>query len=111
MATQNVPPFNTIPTSVKAHTVERLTMVDANTMDYQITYDDPMVFTKPWTARFEWARDDSYKFFEYACIEGNVQVRGYITATSPRFAKLREANWAAQAKDAGQPVPASATVP
>ena len=81
MATQNVPPFNTIPTSVKAHTVERLTMVDANTMDYQITYDDPMVFTHPWTARFEWARDDDYKFFEYACIEGDVQVANYIKAS------------------------------
>jgi hypothetical protein len=88
MATQNVPPFNTIPTSVKARTVERLTMVDANTMDYQITYDDPMVFTKPWTARFEWARDDSYKFFEYACIEGNVQVRGYITSSRAERAQI-----------------------
>jgi hypothetical protein len=88
MATQNVPPFNTIPTSTRAHTVERLTMVDANTMDYQITYDDPEVFTKPWTARFEWARDDSYKFFEYACIEGNVQVRNYITASRAERAKI-----------------------
>jgi hypothetical protein len=34
--------------------------------------------------------------FEYACHEGNVQVRGYITATSPHFAKQREAAWAAQ---------------
>ena len=88
MATQNVPPFNTIPTSVKAHTVERLTMVDANTMDYQITYDDPMVYTKPWTARFEWARDDSYQFFEYACFEGDVQVSGYIKASRAERAQI-----------------------
>jgi hypothetical protein len=88
MATQNVPPFNTIPTSVQAHTVERLTMVDANTMDYQITYDDPQVFTKPWTARFEWARDDSYQFFEYACIEGDVQVANYIKASRAERAAI-----------------------
>ena len=88
MATQNVPAFNTIPTSPKAHTTERLTMVDANTMDYQITYDDPLVFTAPWTARFEWARDDSYQFFEYACIEGDVQVRNYITASRAERAKI-----------------------
>ena len=88
MATQNVPPFNTIPTSVKAHTVERLTMVDANTMDYQITYDDPMVFTRPWTARFEWARDDKYQFFEYACFEGDVQVSGYIKASRAERAQI-----------------------
>jgi len=88
MATQNVPPFNTIPTSVQAHTVERLTMVDPNTMDYQITYDDPQVFTKPWTARFEWARDDSYQFFEYACIEGDVQVANYIKASRAERAAI-----------------------
>ena len=88
MATQNVPPFNTIPTSVKAHTVERLTMVDANTMDYQITYDDPMVYTRPWTARFEWARDDDYQFFEYACFEGDVQVSGYIKSSRAERAQI-----------------------
>jgi len=88
MATQNVPPFNTIPTSTQAHTVERLTMVDANTMDYQITYDDPLVFTAPWTARFEWARDDSYQFFEYACIEGDVQVANYIKASRAERAQI-----------------------
>ncbi len=88
MATQNVPPFNTIPTSVKAHTVERLTMVDANTMDYQITYDDPLVYTKPWTARFQWARDDSYQFFEYACFEGDVQVSGYIKSSRAERAQI-----------------------
>ncbi len=88
MATQNVPPFNTIPTSTQAHTVERLTMVDANTMDYQITYDDPQVFTHPWTARFEWAREDSYQFFEYACIEGDVQVANYIKASRAERAAI-----------------------
>ena len=88
MATQNVPPFNTIPTSTQAHTVERLTMVDPNTMDYQITYDDPIVFTQPWTARFEWARDDSYQFFEYACIEGDVQVANYIKASRAERAQI-----------------------
>ncbi len=62
MATQNVPPFNTIPTSTQAKTVERLTMTDANTITYEITYTDPEVFTAPWTARFNWDRDDSYEF-------------------------------------------------
>lgn len=81
MATQNVPPFNTIPTSTKARSVERLTMTGPNSMTYEITYEDPEVFTKPWTARLEWARDDKYQFFEYACIEGDVQVFNYIKAS------------------------------
>ncbi|WP_404711948.1 hypothetical protein [Sphingomonas sp. MMS24-J13] len=81
MATQATPPFNTTPTSDKAHTIERLTMTDANTISYSITYDDPEVYVKPWTAQLDWARDDNYKFFEYACHEGDVQVRNYITAS------------------------------
>lgn len=81
MATQGVPPLNTIPTSKQAKTVERLTMTDANTITYEITYSDPAVFTAPWTARFNWDRDDSYQFFEYACHEGDVQIRNYITAS------------------------------
>jgi hypothetical protein len=81
MASQNVPPFNTIPTSKRAHTVERLTMTGPKSMTYEVTYDDPDVFTQPWTVRMEWALDDGYQFFEYACHEGDVQVRNYITAS------------------------------
>jgi len=80
MATQHVPPFNTIPTSARAMTTEKLTMTSANAILYEITYDDPVVFTAPWTAQLEWARNENYEFFEYACHEGDVQVRNYITA-------------------------------
>jgi hypothetical protein len=81
MASQNVPPFNTIPTSRKAHTVERFTMTNPNSLTYEITYTDPEVFTAPWTVRMEWAREDDYQMYEYACHEGDVQVRNYITAS------------------------------
>ena len=81
MATQAVPPFNTIPTSTKAKTIERLTMTGPNTIVHELTYSDPEVFTQPWTTRIEWSRDDSYEFYEYACHEGNVQLRNYITAS------------------------------
>ena len=81
MASQNVPPFNTIPTSRKAHTLERFTMTNPNSLTYEITYTDPDVFTAPWTVRMEWARDDDYVMYEYACHEGDVQVRNYITAS------------------------------
>jgi len=88
MATQGVPPFNTIPTSTQARTVERLTMVDPKTITYEVTYTDPEVFTAPWTARLNWDRDDSYKFFEYACHEGDEQVRNYITASKAHLAQI-----------------------
>jgi hypothetical protein len=81
MATMGVPPNNTIPTSELAKVVERLTMVGPNSITYELTYSDPKVFTAPWTARLDWTRNPDYGFFEYACHEGNVQVRNYINAS------------------------------
>jgi hypothetical protein len=81
LATQAVPPYNTIPTSTQAKTVERLTMTGPNSLMHELTYSDPEVFTAPWTTRVEWIRDDDYEFFEYACHEGNRMPRDYITAS------------------------------
>jgi hypothetical protein len=81
IATQAVPPFNTIPTSKQAMTVERLTMTGPNALMHELTYSDPEVFTAPWTTRLEWIRDDDYQFFEYACHEGNYMPRDYISAS------------------------------
>ncbi len=81
MATQHVPPFNTIPMSAQAKTVERLTMTGPNAMVHELTYSDPEVYTAPWTTRTEWTRDDDYDFFEYACHEGNYMPRDYISAS------------------------------
>jgi len=80
MATMGVPAWNTIPTSEKARVVERLTPTGPNSIVYEMTYSDPEVFTAPFTARLDWSRRDDYEFYEYACHEGNVQVRNYITA-------------------------------
>jgi hypothetical protein len=80
MATMGVPPNNTIPTSAKAKVIERLTMTGPDSIVYELTYSDPEVFTAPWTARLDWTRKNDYEFFEYACHEGNVQLRNYITA-------------------------------
>jgi hypothetical protein len=81
MATMGVPPWNTIPTSEEAKVVERITMTGPDSILYELTYEDPKVFTAPWTARLPWSRDEDYGFFEYACHEGNVQVRNYINSS------------------------------
>jgi hypothetical protein len=81
MATMGVPPNNTIPTSDEATVTEHFTMTGPNSIMYEVTYSDPKVFTKPWTARFPWTRNDDYKFYEYACHEGDVQVRNYINSS------------------------------
>ena len=98
MATMGVPPFNTIPTSEKAKVVERLTMTGPDSIIYEMTYSDPEVFTAPFTARLDWTRNSSYEFYEYACHEGDVQVRNYITADQAgRLEKASESELQAEA--------------
>ena len=57
--------------SERATLTERFTMRDANTLQYQVTIDDPGTWTRPWTISFPWKRDQGYGMFEYACHEGN----------------------------------------
>ena len=60
-----------IPQSSGMRVVERFTRINANTIDYSVTIDDPKVYSKPWEVRLPLNRDDSYQFFEYSCHEGN----------------------------------------
>jgi hypothetical protein len=73
-----------------------------------MTYSDPDVFTAPFTARLDWKRNNKYEFFEYACFEGDVQVRNYIN--SSRAQRKKDAEEAA-AKAAAAAKPAAATKP
>jgi hypothetical protein len=52
------------------HLVERFTRIDAETILYRFTVDDPTVFTKPWTAEGPMTKA-SGPIYEFACHEGN----------------------------------------
>jgi hypothetical protein len=52
------------------HLIERFTRVDADTVTYEFTIDDPTTFTKQWTVAIPMARTDEH-IYEYACHEGN----------------------------------------
>lgn len=81
VGTWGSPPRNDTPQSTSASMVERFTMTGPDTVTYEVTYTDPEIYTAPWTARLEWQRNSDYKIYEYACHEGNVQIRGYITSS------------------------------
>jgi hypothetical protein len=87
IVTTGSPPQNDTPISTDARVTERFTMTGADTIVYEMTHNDPVIFTAPWTVRLDWQRDDDYGFFEYACHEGNVQVRNYITASRAQRAQ------------------------
>jgi hypothetical protein len=67
-----------IPQSERLHIVERFTPVDANTITYEVTIDDPDYYTRPWTVSIPLHRDRQYQIYEYACHEGNHAVAGIL---------------------------------
>ena len=52
------------------HVVERFTRVDADTILYEFTVDDPTSWTQPWSAEFPLVKTEG-PLYEYACHEGN----------------------------------------
>ena len=57
--------------------VERLTRVDADTLVYEYTVDDPETWTRPWTASLPMRRAEE-PLYEYACHEGNYSMPGIL---------------------------------
>ena len=51
--------------------VERFTPAGSNHLDYEVTIDDPQVFTRSWTMRMPLYRrmDERMRLFEYRCVE------------------------------------------
>jgi predicted ATPase len=83
-----------LPTSQQLRIVERLTRIDADTIDYEIAVEDPVMLTQPWKAAFPLERDDDYRFFEYACHEDNSAIRNFIETS--RFERAQKTQAAAE---------------
>jgi hypothetical protein len=78
-----------VPHSEALRLVERFTRVDADTISYEVTIEDPDMYTRPWTVAIPLSRDDSYQMFEYACHEGNRAIEN--TLSMARTAERRAA--------------------
>ena len=56
------------------HLIERWTRTDATTLEYEVTVEDPAVWTRPWTVKQEFTRqsDEANRvYYEPRCVEGN----------------------------------------
>jgi hypothetical protein len=73
---------------------EWLTRVDANTIQYRFTVDDPATWTKPWTAELPMVATQG-PIFEHACHEGNYGL--YNTLAAARLQEKKAAEEAARA--------------
>ena len=53
------------------HVVERYSMLDANTLNYEATIEDPAVFTRPWKINFPLYRhrEKNARLLEFKCVE------------------------------------------
>ena len=60
-----------VPHTERLHTVERVTRTDAALMRYEMTIDDPAVYTATWKATFDMRWNEGVELFEYICQEAN----------------------------------------
>ena len=77
--------------------IERFTRVDANTILYKFTIDDPATFTKSWSGEYPLvAAGPQDQIYEYACHEANYALEGIL-----RGARAQEKEAAAAAAKEG----------
>jgi hypothetical protein len=57
--------------------IERFRRVAPDTLEYRLTFDDPSVWTAPWTMMIPLKRSDE-QVHEYACHEGNHSLTGIL---------------------------------
>jgi hypothetical protein len=63
------------------HMVERWTRTGPKTLSYEVTLEDPTVWTRPWTFKQEFTRqndEENRLYYEPRCIEGNYGLPGLL---------------------------------
>jgi hypothetical protein len=63
------------------HLVERWTRTASSTLEYEVTVEDPTVWTRPWTARQEFTKQSDAEnrvYYEPRCVEGNYGLPGML---------------------------------
>jgi hypothetical protein len=71
--------------SDQLHVVERFRRVDANTLLYRFTVEDPATWARSWTGEYPWVASKE-GLYEYACHEGNYSLTNML-----RGARAKEA--------------------
>jgi len=74
--------------SDRAKVTERLTRVDAHTINYEFTVDDPGTFTRPFSGQVPFRALDAL-VFEYSCHEGNYGMEGVLSGARAQEREAR----------------------
>ena len=83
--TTNISPKQILPFRPRASAeglrlVERFTRADADTLDYELTIDDPTTYSRPWTVVLPLTTSTG-ELYEYACHEGNKGLYGILAGS------------------------------
>jgi hypothetical protein len=70
----------------KLKTIEKFRRVAADTLEYYVTFDDPTVWSRPWTLMIA-LKMTGERMFEFACHEGNYGLEAIL-----RGARVQERN-------------------
>ena len=85
------PAGNRIPTSDQLKLTERITRLGKDMIEYELTVEDPVVLTRPWTMRMPLKEEPTYEWWEYACHEGNSVIPNYVNTSRAERAAARPA--------------------
>jgi hypothetical protein len=77
VSTTNFRPMVFRSASEKFSLTEKFTLMDADTLLYEFTVNDPLTWVRPWTAQFPMTRI-AEPIYEYACHEGNYSLRNIL---------------------------------
>ena len=78
-------PMGRLRTTGELRLVERFTRVDADTLEYEATIDDPGIWSGPWTVSIPMRLSDE-PMYEYACHEGNYSMPNMLAGERAREA-------------------------
>jgi len=79
VSTTNFRPMVFRSASEKLALTEKFTLVDADTLMYEFTVNDPLTWVRPWTVQFPMTRIHE-PLYEYACHEGNYSLPNILRA-------------------------------
>ena len=67
-----------VPHTSALHLTERFTLRSTDELLYELTIDDPAIYTRPFTVVVPFRRDSEYQIYEYACHEGNQAIELFL---------------------------------
>jgi hypothetical protein len=68
---------------------ERYKRIGPNTLNYEVTIDDPQTWTRPWTFMIP-LKHTNEKIYEYACHEGNSSLAGILAGARAEEARAEK---------------------